>query len=312
MHKRTPIIIDTDISLGTPNAEIDDGAALMFLGNSSDQIEIKAITTVHGNASVDIAYLNILRLLKHLGLKDIPIGKGAAKPLLPDQEWSAFLNDWQAQYGPTPPAAHNDPEKDGVDLIIETIRNNPGEISILALGPFTNLALAIQKEPEIIPQIDYIYAMGGNQDEEAPAEFNIRCDPEAADIVFNSGIKIKLHGLSITRQALFTPEDFASLSSDEPAQNLLKQQALGWIKIVEKQGWEKGGCSLHDAIAAAAIVDPGMIEYEPASLKVVTNQRADRGKIKILDPSEETKILIACNINHQACHSRILEAIKEN
>lgn len=303
------LIVDTDISLGTPNAEIDDGAALLLLANSP-QVEVKAITTVHGNAPVEIVSTNLLRFRNYLNLPGVQIAQGAAEPLLADPSWAKFLNDWQSQYGPIPAFPGQVSPLDAVDLIIETVLKFPGEIIILALGPLTNLALVLMKEPAVARMVKAVYAMGGSLNDTDQSEFNIRCDPEAAQTVFQAEWPVKLHGLELTRQILFTPEDFASLDIHKPAQALLQAQAKEWVIIVEEQGWEQGGCSLHDAVAATAVIAPGIFEYTSAQIEVDTNFGLRRG-ITSAKPNTSGKTKIATKVATNSCRELILEKIKE-
>lgn len=303
-----PLLIDTDLSLGTPNAEIDDAAALMLLAGSPE-VEIRALTTVHGNAPEEIAAANLLRLAGFLDLSAVPLGRGAQLPLHADAGWSEFLLRWQAQYGRTPPVEAPLPQTDAVDLIIETAQRFPGDLVILALGPLTNLARALDRHPPLTGLVKAVYAMGGSLAENRGLEFNLRCDPEAAAAVLNAGWPIRLHGLEITRQVLFTPHDFAGLDPRRPAQELLQQQSIGWIRIVEAQGWEQGGCSLHDAVAAAAVIAPQLFRYVPARIDIETGSGARRGVSRVLPGGGPVQV--AEWVDAAACKALILERIKE-
>jgi inosine-uridine nucleoside N-ribohydrolase len=240
-----PVLIDTDISLGTANAEIDDGAALIVLLNSPE-IVCRGVTVVSGNVPVQLALQNAARLLAFLGRADIPMGMGASSPLIRDDEYDRQWGEWQKNhYGHTPDWPVNNPNCNAIDFIIDSIQSEPGEITILALGPLTNLALALRKTPSIRHQVREVIAMGGSfqQDNKVP-EFNIRCDPEAAQIVFDASWPLRMLGLDITRRVLFSRVDFVELDGSVPALELLKSQASSWIDTVEKQGWESGGCAL--------------------------------------------------------------------
>lgn len=306
----TPILIDTDISLGTPNAEIDDGAALLLLAKSPEA-DIRALTSVHGNAPANTTTANLLRLAGYLDLSHLPIAAGTDRPLTPDSRWAAFLEAWQAQYGPTPPATGPLSPLRASDLIIETARAHPGELVVLALGPLTNLALALQKHPPLTRLVKAVVTMGGSLNDSGQAEFNIRCDPEAARIVFEAGWPLFLHGLEITRRVLFTPQDFSRLDAQDPAQALLHTQAPGWIRIVESQGWEKGGCSLHDAVAAAAVIAPELFSYTNARVTVETAEGPLRGVTRAVPVEENSRVRVATAIDAGACHALILNRIME-
>jgi inosine-uridine nucleoside N-ribohydrolase len=199
------VLVDTDVSLGTPRAEIDDGAALILLLRALKK-DVLAVTTVHGNVRVDLATQNTLRLLSYLNHPDLPVGRGAAHPLVEDEAWFA---DWQAGYGPTPPWPAPADLPLAANLIIDTVRTHPGAVTLLAVGPLTNLALAARLAPEIVGEVKEVISMGGSFGETDPVpEFNARCDPEAAAIVINAGWPLRLIGLDITSQVIFTRADY--------------------------------------------------------------------------------------------------------
>src|SRR5688572_30649227 len=190
MNKKL-VYVDTDVGLGTPGAEIDDGAALIFLLRNK-LIDIVGAGSVFGNVPLQDAALNLDRLLTWLGGEYIPLGLGAEKPLIADTIW---FESWQSVYGKTLPWNSRPPPYLAANLIIHTIRSNPGKVSILSLGPMTNLALAIRLEPAIIPFTREVIVMGGSLDIQNPApEFNVRSDPEAAQIVFSSGWDVHILG----------------------------------------------------------------------------------------------------------------------
>jgi purine nucleosidase len=270
------VLVDTDVSLGTPGAEIDDGAALIALLRSTG-LAVQGITTVHGNVPVELATHNLRRLLSFLGRDEIPVGLGAVLPLLEDPSWFA---PWQTRYGPTLPWPDQPPLPAGANLLVNLIRANPGQITILALGPLTNLALALRLAPDIAGKVQEVVAMGGSFDSHEPAaEFNVRCDPEAAHIVFTAAWPLRLLGLDVTRQVLFSREDFRRLPDANPALRLLKSQAPGWIDVVEEQGWESGGCALHDAVAVAALLDESLFGYVEATVEVELAEPSKRGLV---------------------------------
>lgn len=302
------VLVDTDVSLGTPGAEIDDGAALIMLLRSAG-LTVQGITTVHGNVSVEFATHNLRRLLSYLGREEIPVGIGAVLPLLEDPSWFAA---WQKRYRPTPPWPDQPQLPDGATLIVEMIRANPGQFSILALGPLTNLALAVRLAPDIMPKVREVVTMGGSFDQAVPiAEFNVRCDPEAAQIVYNAGWPVRLLGLDLTRQVLFSREEFRRLPDADPPLRLLKSQAPGWIEVVEEQGWESGGCALHDAVAVAALLDESLFDYIEATVEVELAEPARRGLVTFRQREggtfQPSVILarVATNLDVNRCHDLI-------
>jgi inosine-uridine nucleoside N-ribohydrolase len=263
--KRSLVYIDTDISLGTPGAEIDDGAALM-VALRSQQPEVIGLGSVFGNTPVADTSRNLARLLSLLDKPAIPFGIGAAHPLQGTMDW---FNEWQSGYGPTLPFDYSPPALSAAQLLIHLIHAHPGELTILSVGPMTNLAAALKQEPGIEKQVKQVIAMGGSfGTQSSEPEFNIHCDPHAAQMVFAADWPLTLLGLELTRQIAFSRADFTALPGSHAAINLFKEQAAGWIERVEAMGWEKDGCSLHDAVAAAYLIQPELFTCTDAEVSI--------------------------------------------
>lgn len=281
---RKLVYVDTDVGLGTPGAEVDDGAALLFLLRNPS-IDLVGAGSVFGNVSIQDADMNLDRLLTWLGKKDIPRGLGAAGPLLGDMAW---FEPWQAGYGKTQSWDPRPASYLAANLIIHTVLTHPGQVSILSLGPVTNLALAIGLEPSIVPLTREVILMGGSFSVQNPApEFNIRCDPEAAQVVLSSDWPVHVLGLDVTRRVHFSRRDFASLRDGNPAVELLRAQAPGWIKRVEEMGWEQDGCALHDAVAAAYLVDEMLFQTQETCVEVELADPNLRGLTRFSPISED-------------------------
>ncbi len=304
------VYIDTDISLGTPGAEIDDGAALIALLRNP-QIKVIGIGSVHGNVQVNDASQNLLRLLSLLGITDIPVGIGAAQPLIENKKWFA---QWQAGYGPTPFWQIDHHLLSAANLLINLARSSARRISVLAIGPLTNIALALHLAPDITQKIERVVALGGSFGALKPeAEFNIRCDPEAAQIVFSSGLPLRLLGLDITKQIIFPREDFISLPDTNLALRLLKQQAPGWIDRVEQAGWERDGCALHDAVAGSALLNEDIFQFREMGVSVELSNKKKRGITRFDEQKTMTKTFtseVAVRVDAARCKAWILSALK--
>ena len=282
MNKKL-VYIDTDVGLGTPGAEIDDGAALIFLLRNQ-AIDIVGAGSVFGNVPLHDAALNLDRVLTWLGREDIPIGLGAERPLIADTAW---FESWQSNYGKTLPWNTRPANYLAANLIIHAIRTNPHRVSLLSLGPMTNLALAVHLDPNIIPLTREVIVMGGSFNVQNPEpEFNVRCDPEAAQIVFSSGWNVHILGLDITRRVHFSRRDFASLPDRNQATELLRVQAPGWIDRMEEMGWEQDGCALHDAVAAAYLTDPAIFQTQETSVEVELANPNSRGITRFSSTSD--------------------------
>ena len=268
------IYIDTDLSLGTPGAEIDDGAALLMLLRNP-AVEIAGIGSVFGNVAVGNATRNLARFLEMTGRTDIPLAQGAAGPLEGDMDW---FGEWQAGYGATLPFAYNEPQESAADMLVRLAHAYPEQLNVIAIGPSTNLALALEKDPDIAFKVKQVVAMGGSFGSQPQApEFNVHCDPSATRKICAADWPLTLLGLDITRQAAFSRTRFAALPESDPAITLLKQQAEGWITRVESMGWEKDGCSLHDAVAAAYLLQPDLFHSVPVEVEISDGSRLPVG-----------------------------------
>jgi len=307
---RKIVYIDTDVSLGTPGAEIDDGAALItLLGNP--QIEIAGIGSVFGNAPLKDASANLDRLMVITGNEDRPLAAGAEGPLAGDMQW---FQEWMDGYDATIAWKSRTQAETSAEMIVRLARTHAGKLTILSLGPMTNLALALEADPEVAHLVDQVIVMGGSfSKEKATPEFNIRCDPHAASAVFQAGWPLAVFGLEVTRRMLFTREMFTTLTSCNPAVKLLANSAGGWIDRVEDMGWEKGGCSLHDAVAAAYLLDPGLFKMQPVnSIEVELEDGPDYGTTRFLSAQNaNANILAAVDVDSKACRELIWSRIAE-
>jgi len=283
---RKLVYVDTDVGLGTPGAEIDDGAALIFLLRNPF-LDLIGAGSVFGNVPIQDADLNLDRLLTWLGREDIPRGFGAAGSLLGNTAW---FEPWQSRYGKTLSWNSHPASYLAASLIIHTIHTHPGQLSILSLGPMTNLALAVRLDPTIVPLTREVIIMGGSSNIQNPApEFNVRSDPEAAQIVLRSGWQLHILGLEITRRVHFSRRDFASLPDGNRAVELLRAQAPGWIDRMEEMGWEQDGCALHDAVAAAYLVDDTLFETEETYVDVELADADSRGLTRFSPAPEDRR-----------------------
>jgi inosine-uridine nucleoside N-ribohydrolase len=303
------VYVDTDVGLGTPGAEIDDGAALIFLMRNPS-IEIVGTGSVFGNVPLHDATLNLDRFLIWLDGEHIPVGRGAQKPLIADMTW---FESWQSSYGETLAWNCRPTTYLAANLIIHTIRAYPGQVSVLSLGPMTNLALAIRLDPAIIPLTREVIVMGGSSNvENAEPEFNVRCDPEAAQIVFSSGWDVHILGLDITRRVHFSRRDFSSLTDANPAVALLRAQAPRWIDRVEEMGWEQDGCALHDAVAAAYLADNTIFQAEKMSVEIEFANPSLRGVTRFFQERESPSIVkVITSLDSAKCRDLIWSHLEQ-
>ncbi len=272
MAKR--IIIDTDP--GT-----DDAVAILLALNSPELL-VEAVTVVAGNVVVEQGVNNALKLLSLADRMAIPVARGAHRPLA-----GQLITAGAGIHGPEglgntrlgPPRCTVDP-RFAPDLIVERVRANPHEITLVALGPLTNLALALSRDPEIVERVQEVVLMGGSiggGNVTAAAEFNIYVDPEAARAVFRAGWPLTMIGLEIGWSALFGPEHLAKLRSTHGPQNDFAADILAFL-IDRSRNQNQPGTPIYDATAMAAVIDPTLIETHHLHVDVELHGELTRGQ----------------------------------
>ena len=183
---------------------IDDAFAIVFACGHPG-LELCAVTTVAGNVSLEQATANALAVLEFAGRPDVPVAAGSPRPLLRAFSGARLVHGESGLGAASLPAPRGRPrDVHAVDLLIETVSASPGQITLVATGPLTNIALAVCRYPQLVSQVADFVIMGGSATRgnvTPAAEFNIACDPEAAAIVFSAGWRVSMVGLHGTRQA---------------------------------------------------------------------------------------------------------------
>jgi purine nucleosidase len=275
------IILDTDLSMGEPGSEIDDGFALA-LAHADPDIRIELITTVNGNTDVTTATRLTLDLAEQLGITDVPVVAGAAAPLLRP-------NRAGAPSGGTPTAdGHRRPAPGyAAAEIARLVMSNPGEITIVAIGPLTNIAAALNIEPRLAHSVKEIVIMGGaflrqGFHSDIPSEFNTWVDPEAAHAVLHSGARVRWVGLDVTLRVRFTRDDARRLcGTGRPFAAFAGTYAEHWIdrlvSLYPGDPEHADSCALHDALAVAVTSHPELATWRDVYVDVVTGDGVARG-----------------------------------
>jgi len=257
---KTRIILDTDI--GT---DVDDFLALSLL-LASPELQLEAVTCVYGDVQLRAHITR--KLLDIRGNQHIPIYCGASKPLLglrpiywPGHEGQGILNDND------PPITL--PDEHAVNFIVRTVMQNPGQIHLAAIGPLTNIALALSIEPRLVDNLAGITMMGGalrlNDFSLRYGEHNILCDPEAAHIVFASGAPIRMIPLDVTLKTRITHQDMLEISENKhPFQQMIADQLRRYPFFAEN-----GYTFMHDPLAIASLVEPSMLDWMDVHIDVV-------------------------------------------
>jgi len=277
------VIFDTDFVM--PPA--DDGLALI-LALGSPELEILGVTTVAGNESMEKATADALRLLEIAGRAEIPVYKGANMPLLHEKsEYATRVHGrWWSDDPPAPPPggfARKPPERESaMDFIVRTVMARPGEVSILAIGPLTNIAMAIRQEPGFAERVEKIVIMGGavaglpdgGGNITPNAEFNFWVDPEAAKVVLRSGIpSIMLSPLNVSRKTALTKDWYEKMvAADNPITRLLKE-TVG-PRYAEDPGRR---ALMYDQVAVASLIDPTLVKTAELYVDVDTSPGIDYG-----------------------------------
>jgi inosine-uridine nucleoside N-ribohydrolase len=176
----------------------------------------------------------------------------------------------------------------------------------------TNLALAVRLDPAIISLTREVIVMGGSFNRENPSpEFNVRCDPEAAQIVFNAGWNVHALGLDVTRRVHFSRRDFSTLPDGNAAVELLRAQAPGWIDRMEEMGWDEDGCALHDAMAAAYLVDDTIFQTGQTCVEVELANPDLRGVTRFSPAiNNSPPVTVITNVDVRKCHDLIWSHIQ--
>lgn len=250
------VILDTDPG-------IDDALAFILL-KAMPEISLQAITVTHGNTSVEKCTTNALKLVELLGMQDIPVAMGATQPLVKTLSIAEETHgDTGLGHAVLPAPTVTTVKSNAANLIIDIVNANPGEITILCIGPVTNLALALLKEPSLRKKIKNVVSMAGTihypGNATPSSEYNVFCDPEAFDILLRSGIDLTIVPLDVTYKCLFTKSHVARLSGARPdIVSFIDRSTAFYMDFhAEYQGIE--GCAINDPLAAAILVKPELV-----------------------------------------------------
>mgnify|MGYP002152445428 CR=1 FL=1 len=269
----TPLILDCDPG--------HDDALAILLAASHPAVELLAITTCGGNQTVEKCTLNARRMCSVAGIVDVPIATGARGPLLGSLHIGEYVHgisglDGPAFAEPTVPEA----AESAHDLIVRLLREHPEPVTLVPTGPLTNIALVLQAHPELKENIREIVLMGGSTERgnDTPyAEFNIRVDPEAADIVFRSGLPVTMCGLNITHQALATPAGVDRIRALGTPMGDLCVELLTYFSASYLRTWGFTSPPLHDPVAVARVIDSSLVECVEAPVAIETHGRFTSG-----------------------------------
>ena len=263
----TPIVIDCDPG--------HDDAIAILLALGSDELELRGVTTVAGNQTLEKTTANAIRVLELAGRGEISVAAGAGRPLVREPRVAAEVHGETGLDGPELPPPQGEPSpQHAVDFLAERIEG----ATLVATGPLTNVALLLARHPEAVPE--RIVLMGGAIAEgnvTPAAEFNIWADPEAAHRVFTSGLDVTMVGLDVTHQALVTSAHAEQLGQSGRIGTVVAELLEfygGFHRTV--YGWD--GSPIHDAVAVAHVIDPTLLELEHVNVRVDCESELCRGR----------------------------------
>ncbi|ULL16483.1 nucleoside hydrolase [Paenibacillus sp. H1-7] len=291
------IILDTDI--GTDS----DDAVALSLALRSPEIKLEGVTTVYGNVHVRAEIAKKIMALS--GDSEVEVYPGVVQTLLRNREvfWAGIEGE-----GLDIEDRDRNEGKHAVDFIIETVMNNPDQITLVTIGPLTNIAAAIIREPRLVRHVKEIVMMGGvvrlgsSAVELPPIEHNVKCDPEAASLVFSSGAPILMVGLDVTRQVAITRQDKDDLAaSATPLAVTLTKQIEGYMDYRKRDF-----TFMHDPLAVALLIDRQLVSTRRMSIRVDYDHRHPTG-ITVGELNEAGNVEVCLEVNRES----FLELLKE-
>ena len=270
------IIIDTD-----PGQ--DDAAAILLALASPEEINVLGITAVAGNVPLPLTQKNARIVCELAGKVDVPVFAGCDAPIARKLVTAEHVHGKTGLDGPTLP----DPtmplqDQHAVDFIIETLREKPsGTVTLCPLGPLTNIATALQRAPDITERVQEIVLMGGAYFEVGnitpAAEFNIYVDPEAADIVFKSGIQITVMPLDVTHKALVTPDRINALRARKTKVCDAMADMVDFFERFDTDKYGSDGAPLHDPCVTAYLIKPELFSGRFINVEIETTSELTLG-----------------------------------
>jgi purine nucleosidase len=269
------IILDTDPG-------IDDSLAIL-LALASPEISLDGLSVVHGNSSVAQGTINALSVLELAKASHAPVHKGCDLPLVQPSLLAPETHGEQGIGYAKLPAPQTKPQvRHGSDFLIEGIMSKPGEVTLVCIGPLTNVAMAIRKEPRIVENVKEVFIMGGalrHEGNTTPlAEFNTFVDPHAAHIVYHSGMPITLTPLDVSYQCIFLPEDQSRLLKiDSPITKFIADATRFYMEFHDEyQGIQ--GCVINDPLTMALTFMPELCDYQELYVDVDLSGGVSMGK----------------------------------
>ena len=303
-----PIILDCDPG--------HDDALALALALARPEVHLLGVTTVAGNAPLAATTRNALRVLTLLGRPDVPVAPGADRPLVRDLQTAPAVHGASGLDGADLPDPAGEPRGGGaVAFLRQTLLASADPVTLVPVGPLTNIASLLLAHPEVRPRIERVCLMGGAVREgnwTPAAEFNIWVDPEAARIVFRSGLPISMMGLDVTHQARFTEADIVRLEAiGSPAAHVFGGLLRFFARFhADRYGWD--GAPIHDGVAVAHVAIPDLVETAMYRVDVETEADLTRGRT-IVDtrgvPGDPPNVEVGLSIDRARYVDLLIDAI---
>lgn len=266
------VVIDTDPAMGVLGSDPEDAFAVGYC-LAHDEVDVAAVTVVNGNVPADLGYRNARHILDLNGAADVPLAVGPARSLSPRR---ADVAAWQAlrrEQRVISPPLDAVPPVGAPQLIAETVMGSDEPVTVLAIGPLTNLALALLLEPRLADRVARVVVMGGKGrvagNVTPEAEFNFWCDPEAADIVLAADWPLTLVTLEVCNQVRMTRELFDTAGTRTAFGAFARESCAPWFGVHPEDG--DAGFPLFDTLAAAVVARPDLVRTERAHVRVDTS-----------------------------------------
>ncbi|MCA1646855.1 MAG: nucleoside hydrolase [Chloroflexi bacterium] len=288
--KRTRMILVVDTG-------VDDALALAFAVRHP-RIQLEAALTTWGNVGLDLVNDNTLRVLDWLGATDVPVIAGADRPLDGPAIDAGHFHGQDGLGGAQLRPATRAVLPDAVTYLVDRLTREPGELSVVCTGPFTNLALALRREPRVVDYVREVVVMGGTAQMPGNvtpvAEFNVCADPAAAAIVFDQTWPVTMIGLDVTNQVILSAQDVRGLEGNSSVAAVLTQQVTR--SFFERRAM--GSIALHDPLAVGVALDPTLVTLERGPVHVETRGQYTRGqtvfdmRLRAARPPSSTRVAL--------------------
>jgi inosine-uridine nucleoside N-ribohydrolase len=268
-----PVLIDCDPG--------HDDAIALLLALASPELDVLGVTTVAGNTTLEQATANAIRVLEFVGRGDVTVAAGAERPLVREPYAAVYVHGESGLDGPAlPPPVGRRSALHAVDFLAECLLSSSRPVTLIPTGPLTNVAILLAMHRDAAERIERIVLMGGSIAEgnvTPAAEFNIWADPEAAARVLDSGLDVTMIGLDVTHQALVTAADADRLRALGRTGTMVAE-LLGFFSRFHAETYGFDGAPVHDAVAVAAIAQPGLVETLELHVAVERASELCRGR----------------------------------